>query len=311
MNAAAQPDHFSDPANPPAGSSVVVAGDELCHRVTGTGSPVVLIHGWPTSSLLWTRQIAALATRHRVFAPDLPGFGQSPQHTGSPPNWSHLADTLLAYLDALDLDRPAVVGHDIGAVAALLATIRQPDRISRLAILNTTPYPRQPQLVRLLIRVAKTPLLNRLLTTRIGFWALFRIGTANHNTDVRRIADRHHDPIATEPDRRRTTRAMLASLDPRQLADLEPGLSRITCPVLILWGEQDPTAPTALAERLHNALPNSTLRTIAHGGHFLPEDIPGPVNEHLADFLATTPSAGSANRELPREPNEQQHAGTR
>ncbi len=268
--------------------TVPVAGVEIHYRVAGTGLPVVLVHGWPTSSLLWTDQMPPLATHHRVYALDLPGFGQSGQPTSRQPTWSDLADTLLGYLDALDLDRVSLVGHDIGAVAALLAAIRQPDRISRLAILNTTPYPHPPRLIRLLIRVAKTPLLNRSLTTRTGLWVLFRIGTANPGTDIRRSVDRHRAPIAADPTRGRTIRAILASLDPNQLAEVESGLSRITCPVLVLWGQQDPTAPLTVAERLHNELPNSTLRTIAHGGHFLPEDTPCPVSRHLTIFLATT-----------------------
>lgn len=104
----------------------------------GVGPPVVLLHGFPDSARLWRHQIGALVgAGRRVVAPDLRGFGESdrPTEVAAYRLSTVLAD-LIGLLDALGLDRVAVVGHDWGAGVAWLFAALHPERVERLAVLS-------------------------------------------------------------------------------------------------------------------------------------------------------------------------------
>src|SRR5215211_694531 len=101
------------------------------------GEPVVLLHGFPQTSYEWRHQLPALAAAgHPSFAPDNRGFGR----TDKPRvriSRELLADDVMRFLDAAGIERAALVGHDWGGVIAFKAAIDHPDRISRLALLDS------------------------------------------------------------------------------------------------------------------------------------------------------------------------------
>jgi pimeloyl-ACP methyl ester carboxylesterase len=117
-----------------------VAGDGVTLAVTdeGAGEAVLLLHGFPDSSHVWRHQIAPLVEAGmRAVAPDLRGFGAS----DLPPAVEEYALTrsvadMLAVLDALDIDRAHVVGHDFGAALAWLLAALAPDRVDRLVVMS-------------------------------------------------------------------------------------------------------------------------------------------------------------------------------
>ncbi|GAA4358685.1 alpha/beta fold hydrolase [Angustibacter luteus] len=106
--------------------------DLLAHDVAGDGEAVLLLHSGAADRRQWDGQWAALTARHRVVRPDLRGFGETPPPPE--PGWSDSAD-LLALLDALGIERVAVVGSSYGGRIALeLATVA-PQRVSQLLLL--------------------------------------------------------------------------------------------------------------------------------------------------------------------------------
>jgi pimeloyl-ACP methyl ester carboxylesterase len=104
----------------------------LAHDVAGAGAPVLLVHSGAANRQQWDPQWEALAASHRVVRADLRGFGESPLPAES--GWSDSAD-LVALLDALGLEKVAVVGSSYGGRVALeLATVA-PQRVSQLILL--------------------------------------------------------------------------------------------------------------------------------------------------------------------------------
>jgi pimeloyl-ACP methyl ester carboxylesterase len=259
---------------------VEVGGLDVHYREAGTGDPVVLVHGWPVDSRLWTEQVDRLSGRHRALAPDLPGYGRS----AAPPEVSFdlLVRTVIGFLDALGVERVSLVGHDVGGPVVLLAAIRHPERVSRLVVMDTTPYPKLPWLIRLLVLAGKIPGLGALLTSRFGFRLLFRLGTSSRDPDPAVLADtfRPDDPL-----RRRLLVEGLRGFDPRDLREVAGELGTIAAPTLVVWAADDPTGPVSLARRLASDIPGSTLVTVPNCGHFLPLDRPTEVGELLAAFL--------------------------
>ncbi|GGM85986.1 epoxide hydrolase [Lentzea pudingi] len=101
----------------------------------GTGSPVVLIHGWPQTWYGWWPIMPALAERHTVYALDLPGLGDS---TGTPKSYDKatLARYVHALTSELGLEDPSVVGHDLGAAVAFQYASQFPEDTARLGYLD-------------------------------------------------------------------------------------------------------------------------------------------------------------------------------
>ncbi|MBE1574029.1 alpha/beta fold hydrolase [Amycolatopsis roodepoortensis] len=109
--------------------------------VAGTGSPIVLLHGFPETHLMWRHVAADLAADHTVLCPDLRGYGESdkPADTGETYSKRSMAADVVAVAKAFGHDRFALAGHDRGALVALRAGLDHPDKVSHLAILDVLP----------------------------------------------------------------------------------------------------------------------------------------------------------------------------
>ncbi|QXJ24025.1 alpha/beta hydrolase [Actinomadura graeca] len=120
----------------------VAEGVSLNAAVGGSGSPVVLLHGFPQTHLMWRHVAADLAADHTVICPDLRGYGDSdkPGETG-PDVYSKrtMAADIVALARALGHDRFALAGHDRGALVAFRAGLDHPETITHLACLDVLP----------------------------------------------------------------------------------------------------------------------------------------------------------------------------
>lgn len=123
------------------GAKLVRANDiDIAYVEAGDGPPVVVLHGgfvstgptWADSPIAYVRHMATLAKHFRVIAPDTRGSGAT-VHRGGTVSYSLLADDVLALVDALGLDRPALVGFSDGAAVATVVAIRHPEAVSALA----------------------------------------------------------------------------------------------------------------------------------------------------------------------------------
>src|SRR5918995_3397439 len=111
-------------------------GVELAVQVTGSGPPVLLLHGFPDRADLWRHQIDDLKADFTVIAPDLRGFGDSdrPADVDAYRMRNSVRD-MLGILDELGFERAHVVGHDWGAGVAWALTHTAPERVQRLVVL--------------------------------------------------------------------------------------------------------------------------------------------------------------------------------
>lgn len=104
----------------------------------GTGSPVMLLHGWPDTAGLWRHQVPALVADHyRVIAPDLRGFGESSRPAEIQAyDMSHMVGDVIGVLDHLSIPRVHLVGHDWGAAISWVTAALVPDRVASLTALS-------------------------------------------------------------------------------------------------------------------------------------------------------------------------------
>ena len=119
----------------------VADGVALNVAVEGTGRPVVLLHGFPQTHLMWRHVAADLAADHTVICPDLRGYGDSdkPADDGQAYSKRTMAADVVALARALGHDRFALAGHDRGALVAIRAGLDHPDAVTHLASLDVLP----------------------------------------------------------------------------------------------------------------------------------------------------------------------------
>jgi haloacetate dehalogenase len=120
----------------------VAGGVSLNAAVAGTGSPIVLLHGFPQTHLMWRHVAADLAADHTVICPDLRGYGDSDKPAATDPatySKRTMAADIVALARALGHERFALAGHDRGALVAFRAGLDHPDAITHLACLDVLP----------------------------------------------------------------------------------------------------------------------------------------------------------------------------
>lgn len=265
---------------------VDINGLKICYLVAGQGPPVVFVHGWPTYSYLWRRQITALAKRFRVYALDLPGFGDSDKPADVAYTLDFYTGILTGFLDANDVDDVRLVCHDLGGPISLLCAVRQPERVAQLVVMDTTAYPDLPLMVRLMLPVARLPRLGSAMVSRRGLRLVLQLGTVQKGVVTDELVEAYDRPYAGDPDARKVLLRILTDQNLSELTEVAENLDQISAPTLILWTEKDPSAPLSIARRLRADIGGSLLKTIPGCGHFLTEDRPEEVNRLLLEFLS-------------------------
>ncbi|QUX26678.1 alpha/beta hydrolase [Nocardiopsis akebiae] len=120
----------------------VAEGVALNAAVGGSGSPLVLLHGFPQTHLMWRHVAADLAADHTVICPDLRGYGDSDKPAGTDGDAyakRTMAADVVALARALGHERFALAGHDRGALVAIRAGLDHPDAVTHLASLDVLP----------------------------------------------------------------------------------------------------------------------------------------------------------------------------
>jgi pimeloyl-ACP methyl ester carboxylesterase len=274
----------------------VTVGDITLHvSDTGSGTPVVMLHGWPDTGDLWRHQVPALtAAGYRVVAPDLRGFGASSKPTDlaayAPPV---LVGDLLGVLDALDIERAHLVGHDWGAAVAWMTAALAPGRIASITALSVG-HPaafrsaglRQREKSWYMLLFQFTGVAERWLSDD-GFRNL-REWSAH--PDIDRVVERFADPAAL------TAGLALyrAILPPESLVGTPAPLPPVTVPAMGVWSSGD----LALIEEGMTGSGRYVTgpwryERVEDAGHWLQLDAPDKVNALLLDFLGGQASSAT------------------
>jgi len=239
----------------------------------GRGAPVLYLHGW-MGMHEWPAWLDPLADRFRIVAPQHPGYGLT---TGL----EHLDDVIdfaLYYLDladALGLERPALLGHSLGANVALEMAALSPCSVGKLALVAPT-----------------------------GLW-----DEANPVADIFAMTDRDRDQMMwhnhdqaqakglvqvpeTDDEKRRSaldrTRALAAAakfLFPIPDRGLKKRIHRVKAPTLLLWGAADRVVPPGYGKLFQQHIPSSQVVVVPEAAHMPHLEQPGKVLEAVGRFL--------------------------
>ena len=266
----------------------VQAGDLTLHyRELGSGPPVLLVHGWPTSSFLWRGVMKPIAERNRVIAIDLPGFGGSDKPTDASYSFRFFDQAITDFLAALEIDRVGLAVHDLGGPVGVHWGIRNRDRVDRLALLNTLLYSRPSLAVVGFVIGVRLPGTRDFLTSRRGLDLAMRVGIANRDRVTDEVLEGVRAPFATREARRALARAG-HGLSPKGFREIERALPELQWPVRAIYGAEDKILPDVARTmtKVKRDIPHAEVIPLAGLGHFLQEDDPERVGDLLAEFFS-------------------------
>lgn len=273
-----------------------VNGIRVHYRRAGSGPLVILLHGWPQTSLCWRAVLEPLAADYTVVAPDLRGYGLSDK----PPTGydkRQMAADMAELVRTLGFDRAAVVGHDRGARVAHRWALDRPEQVEQLAVLDVVPT--REMFRRLDASVAsgywhwlfhmQPDLPERLVANDIrGYleyfferWTYNRHGLDADAVDAYVRAFSRPGALRAGFDDYRAQEQDLALDD----ADAAAG-RKLTMPVLALWGSAGLPARLPTLDIWREYAENVTGAQIPDCGHFIAEERPDALLDHLRGFLS-------------------------
>jgi pimeloyl-ACP methyl ester carboxylesterase len=278
-----------------------LGGLTLHHTYGGSGSPIVFIHGIGSSGYIeWRFNLERFSRSHRVFAPDLPGYGRSDKPRTARYGIPYFARTIDRYMTSRRLRNATVVGTSMGGRIALEVALSYPDRVGRLVVVNSLglgrpkiqpyyPVMLMPRLGETLLRGMKhglrwapSPVIRRFAARFIGARGdLEKTMSDEYLDDLREMYAAEGYPAAYLA----TVRSIASPRSYLGALDVTRRLSSIKAPVLIIWGANDPLFPVEQATRAHKLLPTSRLAIIEGAGHTPQAERPEEFNRQLAAFL--------------------------
>jgi pimeloyl-ACP methyl ester carboxylesterase len=272
-------------------------GAQLHALQTGRGAPLLLLHGWPEFSLTWEPVMQRLADRFRLIAPDLRGFGDSDKPEGSFGPADHAAD-ILAWVDALGLDRVGIVGHDVGGAVMQPLARTAPERIAGLFFfdfvhpgigprmaapdrLNEIWYQsfNQMELAPLLVGASRA--------TCRAYIGHFLRHWSHRKQAFDDVLDAFTDNFM-KPGNLAGGFAHYRASHAGRIAMMKgeaPALPPITAPTCIRWAEHDPLFPYDWTDRLGETFTDLDLAPFPEVGHFPHREDPDRAAAEIARFF--------------------------
>jgi haloalkane dehalogenase len=260
---------------------VSVAGVATAYLDAGRGEAIVALHGVPTSSALFEPLLPHLAD-YRLIAPDLIGQGDTETPARGRLGYAAYEAHLDAFLASVPPPRFHLLVHDLGGLLGLAWAADHPDRVRSIVILSTT--------VTWSFRVGVLVYAANLLFGESLLRLLLPLTLKRDRTIPPALVAKWAAPWV----RGRVWRG-LDLFGPSHLERLRSKLTRIHAPITLIWGEEDDIFPPSSAHRIVEHLPQATLVTIPHCGHWPTLDAPDEVARHVLGFL-------KANAE-PRRPD--------
>lgn len=250
---------------------------------------VVLLHGIPTWSYLYSSVIPLIEDRVRVIAPDFIGHGWSDRRDVMDRSIETQARMVLALMDALDLDRVHLVGHDTGGGVGLILAVDAPERLKTLTLSNAVAYDSWP--IDDMIQLGD-PRWRSMDPADIAEFV--RAGLPDGITREERLTTTWMDGIVAPYADAEGALSLIrnaAALNTNHTSALAPFLSGISTPTLLIWGVDDPWQRLDDALWLHRDIPGSQLVAVERASHWLPQDAPVEFATALLGFLEGVSSA--------------------
>jgi pimeloyl-ACP methyl ester carboxylesterase len=252
-----------------------------------TAVPMILIHGFAASNLVWSKVFLELAAAgFRVIAPDLPGYGYSDKPRNLEYTIASQAKLVFSLIRQLGITRAVLVGSSYGAAIAATIALDHPTLVEKLVLVGAVTNNKPTRY--LLMRLFSSPIIGDILSPLVvGSRRLLRLRMKRvydkHSwvLDERRV-DARHLPLAT----RGAHRAIIRTVRRWDAERVSRDAHLLTQPTLLLWGDTDREVPLRDGEGLQQSIPDSRLVVFRDCGHLPHEEYPQAFTELVSDFCA-------------------------
>ncbi len=267
-----------------------VLGLRMHFTDTGTGPPIVLLHGINANHRSFDGWVRELSLDHRVITIDLPGHGLTGPDPARRYSWREMAALVSGLTDAIGLQRFVLAGNSLGGAVALELALAHSEKLSALVLIDSIGAPElgpKPPALEALSR----PLLGRLfsvLTPR----SVVRQVLASTYADPGRLSgaqvDAYYDLLLRAGNRRAAREVLLKGAG----QGLASRVGAIAVPTLILWGTRDSWVAPARAEWFAEKIPGATVVRFENLGHLPMAEDPAATATALREFLSRIDAAG-------------------
>ncbi len=254
-----------------------VNGIQIAYTDEREGLPLLFVHGFPLSRGVWSHQVEAFKSRHRVIAPDLRGFGESHASVG-PVSMSQYADDISVLVQQLGVGPVILTGHSMGGYIALAFAKDHPGLLRGLVLVGTK---------------AGQDSVEGANARRATAEAVRTTGTS---VVVDGMAAKMLSASSTDESMAASVRALMASASPEGVMSALLGMAErpdagawlrgIRVPTLVIVGSDDTVIPPLESETLAKAIPEAQLIVIPHAGHLVAWEQPEAFNRAMGDWLA-------------------------
>ena len=255
----------------------------------GQGRPILLLHGFATSSYTWHAIIPELSKNHRVIAIDLRGFGASDKPIDDHYSIQDQTEAVQAFIEQENLRDLTVIGHSFGGgialVMALNAEQQRKPRIRNIVLIDSLAY-RQPMPI--FFRLLQIPMVGDLSMTLVppeiqagqGLRLAYYDPDKISGQDVAEYANTLYSPAA-----KHALTKTIEQLVPDNIDEIASRYKTIKMPALIVWCQQDKVVPVVLGLRLHEEMRSSELALFSQCGHMPQEEKPEDTLAAIQAFL--------------------------
>jgi pimeloyl-ACP methyl ester carboxylesterase len=268
-----------------------VRGLQINYEKSGVGPPLVLVHGGGLDLVSWEDMVPHLESSFSVFRFDMRGFGKTERQNRTPMSMEAWALDLAAFIEALKIRRPSIVGWSLGGAVACEFTSRFPDVAETIALIGAPgPFMTAPDRSgfdrrEAMIREGHTA--DEVIDATFDFTkAAFSPYSVAHNP---RSVERIRAGL-----KRNFTTNYAEMVDALRSRDMSPEkLRRIKCPALVIVGEDDSRTPVSMSEELNKYISRSYLKVLENCGHYYGYEQPRECTRIMTEFLHAFGSSSS------------------
>ena len=260
---------------------IEVNGHTIHYTKQGTGKPLILSHGFAGSIYTWRDLIPLLADHYTVYAYDVLGFGLSDKPSDGDYSMKGHGDSLIGFMDALNLPTASLIGHSMGGVIVGYAALAAPSRVDKLVMIEPGFYTdKTPAFLKYMYfplnRIMARQFYTRSMTERFLLASFY-----DKSKVTEEVVDAYMIPTRT-PNVLDAMAHMMVTVSGQK----HEGVSeRIVRPTLIVWGEREPGVLAGAAARLTGEIQGSTLTPVEECGHYVQEEKPQELAKVIRDFL--------------------------
>ena len=260
---------------------IEVNGHTIHYTKQGTGKPLILSHGFAGSLYTWRDLIPLLADHYTVYAYDVLGFGLSDKPSDGDYSMKGHGDSLIGFMDALNLPSASLIGHSMGGVIIGYAALAAPSRVDKLVMIEPGFYTdKTPAFLQYMYfplnRIMARQFYTRSMTERFLLASFY-----DKSKVTEEVVDAYMIPTRT-PNVLDAMAHMMVTVSGQK----HEGVSeRIVQPTLLVWGEREPGVLAGTAARLTSEIQGSTLTPVEECGHYVQEEKPQELAEVIRDFL--------------------------